>query len=89
MHLTLISRLSDQLPLAADSEKKELPNSREYESQRQQIIKRLSENPPASKFITIESGEYNFQFPQFDFFSLVNFFLCQILIFHSFFNEAF
>jgi hypothetical protein len=61
--LTLLSRVSDQTPLAStmESQDSDLSNLELYKQDRKDILKRLTSQTP--KQLTVEStqGEYNFQ----------------------------
>jgi vesicle transport protein SEC22 len=59
LYLTIIARISDNLPLAATMvNDNELPNIEQFKQQRKQLLKQLSISAP--KQMTVETGSYNF-----------------------------
>jgi vesicle transport protein SEC22 len=65
LKLTLIARVSDQLPLAASMEDdKEVREMDQYKKQRKKILKQLSLLPNPPEKMSVDSGEFAFQYVQ-------------------------
>jgi vesicle transport protein SEC22 len=63
LKLTLIARVSDQLPLAASMEDdKEMREMEQYKKQRKKILKQLSLFPSPPEKMSVDSGEFAFQY---------------------------